>query len=109
MRRIVLVASSVTFFAAAASSQDAQQFDGPPALRLMLCSKVTDGPARLKCFDEALAVLQKPVKEPETTPQAAESWDVSESKSPVDDSPQVLARLFADKAAGGIAFRCVER
>jgi hypothetical protein len=64
MRRVaLLVSSAAVLFATVAASQEVTQFDGPPALRLMLCSKVADGPARLRCFDEALSALQKPVKE----------------------------------------------
>jgi hypothetical protein len=91
------------------AQSEAPQFDGPPALRLMLCSKVGDGPARLKCFDEALAALKAPAPPAPPAAGAVELWEVSESKSPVDDSPQVVAGLLAEKGAGGMIFRCRER
>lgn len=80
-----------------------------PALRLMLCSKIKDDAARLKCFDEALAALAAPAKVPEPGRSATERiWDINESKSLVDDSPQVIAGLLAEKNTGGIFFRCRE-
>jgi hypothetical protein len=79
-----------------------------PALRLMLCSKIKDDGPRLKCFDEALAALAAPAKAPEAT-STERGWEIQESKSPVDDSPQVSAALLADKLNGGIFFRCRER
>lgn len=80
-----------------------------PALRLMLCSKVKEDAPRLKCFDEALAALAAPAKAPESGPAAERGWNIQESRSPVDDSPQVVAALLAEAQNAGIFFRCRER
>lgn len=104
--RVALLAIMVP---ASAFAETEPQFDGTPALRLLLCSKVADNATRLKCFDDALIALQKPTKASEPETDAERGWDVQESKSPVDDSPQVMATLFAQNAAGALMFRCRER
>ena len=53
------------------------------------CKTLTDDAQRLKCFDGLFAEKQQP---PAT-------WSIEESKSPVDDSPQVAGMLYADSSA----------
>ena len=52
------------------------------------CKTLTDDAQRLKCFDGLFAEKQQP---PAT-------WSIEESKSPVDDSPQVAGMLYADSS-----------
>src|SRR5215468_10058818 len=52
------------------------------------CKTLTDDVQRLNCFDGLFAEKQQP---PVT-------WSIEESKSPVDDSPQVAGMLYADSS-----------
>jgi len=52
------------------------------------CKTLTDDAQRLNCFDGLFAEKQQP---PAT-------WSIEESKSPIDDSPQVTGMLYADSS-----------
>jgi type VI secretion system (T6SS) VasI/EvfG family protein len=55
-----------------------------------LCKAISNDQQRLKCFDDLFAT--KPVPRPPTTDQSAQgNWQIEESKSPADGSPQVIA------------------
>ena len=58
------------------------------AAEIKFCKTLTDDAQRLKCFDGLFAEKQQP---PAT-------WSIEESKSPVDDSPQVIGMLYADSS-----------
>jgi hypothetical protein len=63
------------------------------AAGIKFCKTLTDDSQRLKCFDSLFTKKEEP---PAEKPQTAMSWSIEESKSPVDDSPQVTAMLHAD-------------
>lgn len=69
---------------------------------VQFCKTLKDDARRLKCYDG----LSEEMKQP----QAAEpppKWSIKESKSPVDDSPQVDATLIVDQRM--LVLRCRER
>lgn len=74
----------------------------PSMLAIALCKRIADDSARLKCFDAAVEQPPTPEKPGPT------SWEIEESKSPIDDRPQISAMLTdADRKAALVA-RCKE-
>lgn len=97
---VALVIGGVCF---GASSSGAQvEF-----LMVALCKKITDDAARLKCFDAIGSTTEASKVEP--TPPKAQEWTVVDSKSPIDDSPQVMAMLQSEDGEGSLVLRCAER
>ena len=75
---------------------------------LKFCRTLKDDAQRLKCFDGL--ITDKASDQPTT--EAEITWAITESKSPVDDSPQVAGRLQANGDTASSAFlilRCKER
>jgi hypothetical protein len=72
------------------------------AAGLKFCKTLTDDAQRLKCFDSLFAKKEEPPAEKPQT-ETAMGWKVEESKSPVDDSPQVTALLHADGSTEGVS------
>jgi hypothetical protein len=72
------------------------------AAGLKFCKTLTDDAQRLKCFDSLFTKKEEPPAEKPQT-ETATSWKVEESKSPVDDSPQVTALLHADGSTEGVS------
>jgi hypothetical protein len=79
---------------------------------MMICTELKDNAERLQCFDKLVAETLK------APPQAAASnsvttedqnWKVTESKSPVDDSPQLAAVLEATEGSGALVMRCYDK
>ncbi len=70
------------------------------AAGIKFCKTLTDDSQRLKCFDSLFTKKEEP---PAGKPQTAMSWSIEESKSPVDDSPQVTAMLHADGSTEGVS------
>lgn len=82
----------------------AAQFE---ALKLALCKKIPADDARLKCYDAMFT--DEPAKAAEKQPKAPAQWTIADSKSPVDDSPQVMATLEGDTPDTMLVIRCMER
>jgi hypothetical protein len=76
-------------------------------LMIGLCKKVSDDAARLKCFDAIGATTEQTKAEQE--PAKVHEWAVVDSKSPIDDSPQVSALLLSDDGESTLMLRCAER
>lgn len=76
-------------------------------LMIGLCKKVSDDASRLKCFD-AIGTAAEPSKQERDSPKVQE-WTIADSKSPVDDSPQVSARLLSQDGDSMLVLRCAER
>jgi hypothetical protein len=71
-----------------------------------ICRKISADTARLKCFDEIGANTAAAASE---EPQLIKGkWVYNESKSPVDDSPQITAALLGDGQEKILIFRCQE-
>jgi hypothetical protein len=73
------------------------------------CRDIKDDAKRLACFD-AMATAAAPAPTPATLAPASR-WEISDSKSPVDDSSQVSAGNQSTTDAGkqaGIYIRCRE-
>lgn len=82
---------------------------------LASCSKIADSLQRLTCYDD-LAKSAAP-KAPETpkpapTPSVSEAlaeakaWEVTESKSPVDDKLQITASIPSEEMSSILVLRC---
>jgi len=69
-----------------------------------LCRKIPDDTARLKCFD---AIVPAPQKTDQ--PKAVQEWSIEDSKSPVDNSPEVFATLTSEDGRSELIIRCKER
>ena len=77
--------------------------------RLKACSRF-DGMERLKCIDE---LLKKTTETPDSEVSREPNWIISETTSPVDYSPQIVAVTKADPsspdAPASLAIRCRAR
>jgi len=87
----------------AVTSPAAAQFEG---LAFNICKKVPTDTARLKCFDEIGAKTGGPAAD-EPRPVRGK-WVYTESASPVDDSPQLMAVMAGDPDDAALIFRCRE-
>jgi Type VI secretion system VasI, EvfG, VC_A0118 len=81
----------------------------PSMLKLALCTQLKDDGARLKCFDEAVAELGQSKAAQNEKPPAPPEWEITESRSPIDDSPQVAASLASLEGRAMLVLRCQER
>ncbi len=76
---------------------------------LQICKKTKEDTARLKCYDAIFDAMEAAKKTPETpAPVTKQDWQIEESKSPIDDSPQVTAMLPSTDGAGLLVLRCKE-
>jgi len=76
---------------------------------LKFCRTLKDDAQRLKCFDGLVA--DKPSEQPKT-PEAAAVWAIDESKSSIDDSPQITGTLHAtgeSSSEAALFLLCKER
>jgi hypothetical protein len=71
------------------------------------CKALSNDQQRLKCFDDLFAT--KPTPLPNTTGQSAKqgNWQIEESKSPTDGSPQVVAANLVGDVV--LILRCKEQ
>jgi hypothetical protein len=69
-----------------------------------LCRKIPDDAARLKCFDAIV-----PAPQQTDQPKGVQEWSIEETKSPVDDSPEVFATLSSEDGRSELIIRCKER
>jgi hypothetical protein len=87
------------------STPVAAQFE---ALAFAVCKKIPTDADRLKCFDSIgprAKTADEEAKDP--TPQKGK-WVYTESKSPVDDSNQLVAMLLGEPGDALLVFRCWE-
>lgn len=73
-----------------------------------LCRSIKDSLARLTCYDNLAGKVSPGVASAPVEPKPEQLWQVNESKSPLDDSPQVIAGLPALDGDGGLFLRCRE-
>jgi hypothetical protein len=76
------------------------------SLQFAICKKVIAESDRLKCYD-AIGTKPRAVSD-EPTPVKGK-WVYTESKSPIDDSDQVLAVLAGEPEDALLVFRCMEK
>jgi type VI secretion system (T6SS) VasI/EvfG family protein len=80
------------------------------AVGAKFCKTLADNDQRLKCFDSLFADKAAAASPPAA--QQLDTWQIEESKSPVDDSPQIVATLIGAAAPGEIGavliLRCRE-
>ena len=87
-RFFAVIASTLVLMVAVASGRVQAQSMLQVVAEIKFCKTLTDDAQRLKCFDGLFAEKQQP---PAT-------WSIEESKSPIDDSPQVTGMLYADSS-----------
>jgi hypothetical protein len=103
--RCILACSALIVLAGPAHAQGL--FD---ALGIALCRQMPKDDDRLKCYDRIADVMKNATKEPAgTTTALPQGWQIDESKSAIDDSPQVTASLPDKEVSGGLFMRCRER
>lgn len=71
-----------------------------------LCRAIKDDKTRLACFDHATAPAE--VAAETTGAPSPDTWHFEESKSPVDDSPQLLAALVPAEGKSSFVVGCRE-
>ena len=108
-RKILSAVTLCALAPGAALAQGSDEFQQPFVLdqaELMfgLCRKIPDDTARLKCFD---AIVPAPQKTDQ--PKAVREWSIEDSKSPVDNSPEVFATLTSADGRSELIIRCKER
>lgn len=98
MRAILLltVACASIAFTAGAQAQEA----------VRLCRQIKDDGDRLKCYDRIDTPSSSSAG---TTTEPAAAWEVSEEKSPLDDTPLVQAMLRSNDDKAQLLMRCKER
>jgi len=107
MRRILSCAFAITVANAIVTPASAQSVLETLA-GIKFCRTLKDDGQRLKCFDGLFA--EKPSEQPSSkSPDVEVTWTVTESKSPIDDSPQVTAILAAIGSDAQLVLRCKER
>jgi hypothetical protein len=96
-----LVVSAVAFLSICAPAL--AQFE---PLQFAICKKVVSESDRLKCYD---AIGAKPRSTSDEPIPVKGKWVYTESKSPIDDSDQVLAMLAGEPEDALLVFRCMEK
>lgn len=104
-----------TILASATSGQVQAQSMLEIAAGIKFCKTLTDDAQRLKCFDGLFTEKQQ--QPPAAKSQPELGWSIEESKSPIDDSPQVTGMLRADGSTDGpsltpptmLVLRCQEK
>ncbi len=86
----------------ASTSSALAQFE---LLQIAICKKITADSDRLKCFDAVGSKTQPSSDEP--LPVKGR-WVYTESKSPIDDSDQLVAMLGGEPEDALLVFRCME-
>lgn len=78
---------------------------------LKFCRTLKDDGQRLKCFDGLVAEKKTEQRSSkDTDPEVEVTWTITEDKSPIDDSPQVMGILEAVGARDtGLLLRCREK
>ena len=99
--RAWLILSAVTFCALTPGVALAQS----ELLMFGLCRKIPDDAARLKCFDAIVPAPQTMTDQP----KEVREWSIEDSKSPVDNSPEVFASLASDDGQSELIIRCKQR
>jgi hypothetical protein len=107
LRHIALLACALSVPATCANAQSMLEV----LAGLKFCRTLKEDAMRLKCFDEALAA--KPQQETPNT-DIPVAWQITEDKSPIDDSPQVTATLLPAGAGSSVdtpvlVLRCKEK
>src|SRR5262249_23085235 len=76
---------------------------------LKFCRTLKADAERLKCFDGLIS--DKPNSRTQSTDnaEAVGTWSITESKSPLDDSPEVSAILQDTNGSGVLMLRCKEK
>jgi hypothetical protein len=107
MARFAQLLTTAAFLAAGALpalGQDLLDFR-----KVILCKGLRDDAARLQCFDRA--VSEAPT---ERTPggnvvEVESDWQVTESRSPADDSQRIAAVLQAVEGTAALVLRCSDK
>jgi Type VI secretion system VasI, EvfG, VC_A0118 len=100
MRAIFTIACASVAFATGAQAQEA----------IKRCHQIKDDAERLKCYDRLDTSSSNPTGKPvESKERADGGWEISDEKSPLDDSPVVLATLRSNADKASLLMRCKDR
>jgi hypothetical protein len=99
MRAILTIACASVVFAAGAQAQEA----------LKHCQQIKDDGERLKCYDGLAASPGATGNPTESKEPADAAWQVSDEKSPLDDSPLLTASLRSSDGKASLLMRCKDR
>jgi hypothetical protein len=107
VRAFLAIVASVVVFDGSGQVQAQSMLE--IAAGIKFCKTLTDDAQRLKCFDGLFTEKQQP----RAQSQPAMTWQIEESKSPIDDSPQVTGMLQADGSTNSsptmLMLRCKEK
>lgn len=107
VRAAVCALAASTALATSASAQ------APPLQFLFgfaLCRNIKADADRLKCFDSLAVPQQQQLSDDkDKNPPAISTWQVQESRAPLDDSPQITGLLHAIEGDLVLMLRCHER
>jgi hypothetical protein len=103
----VVIVSAILCFTAGTPSSYAQ--DIPDYSKVVACKLVKNDAERLQCYDKALNVTVRSFHTGETTSAEVQDWHITESKSAVDNSPQIAAVLESAEKAAALVLRCHEK
>jgi type VI secretion system protein VasI len=99
MRTILSVTCAVIVLTVGAPAQSQTSAEGP----LRACRQISNDADRLKCYDRIGTAAA------ESGADSGPVWEVTEGKSPVDDSPQFSATLRSADGKAQLMMRCRER
>jgi hypothetical protein len=101
----IVVCVGIVFSTGTPSKVQAQAEDP-----IKLCRQITDGAERLKCYDRINPSAPGATGAQTGSQSGADAaWEISESKSPVDDSQLIAAALRSADGKGQLILRCRER
>jgi hypothetical protein len=105
MRFLIILGVALSGVVTAANAQSVLEM----AVGVKFCRTLKEDGARLKCFDDLFAEKAKPDKSDRESVADVRTWAITEDKSPIDDSPQVLAIMRASSGDAMLALRCREK
>ena len=80
---------------------------------LVICTQLKDEAQRLQCFDrlveDSLKAATASTAPKNATNTQAQDWKITESKSPVDDAPQMAAVLESSDGGAALIMRCHDK
>jgi hypothetical protein len=77
--------------------------------QVILCKALREDAARLQCFDRALSNAPSERTDLTNVVEVDSDWQITESRSPADNSARVAAVLQAAEGTAGLVMRCYDK